>query len=584
MRKIILMFAILLAMSFLMAQERYTADISYYDLNATPYYTQVPRTITAGTYTVVGTRFTPLYPVTLLNGINVRISTMLAGAPSGVKVEIYAVDAVTHLPTGFALASVTKAWASLTLGAWNFFDFSASGLSFAAGQEFFAAQSCPNGSPGATWYGPYLNQLTAAAHSYRFYTSGTATGWVGYLGEWHMSANVNYNAPFHDVSASSLWFSGDLLLPPGASISYEADVENTGDQDETNVPVTIEISDITYPARTVLYTNTQIIPSLLAGATAHVTNFPAYQYNTAGEYIVTLRTGLTSDMDATNNMINLEQQVVVLPTTLTYDDGTPDGAWAPNVGGNYFLNEFECPVGPVLVTDLHFYIWPNTWPSPGSTTMGISVFDDDGFDADGNPCAPGTEVYSARVDCTQGAWNTYNIANSLVMFSSGKFFVGFKTLADYPNCPGLAVDNSGPHSAWKVSWESSEGLWYQSYPEYDMDWMIRASVDYVGFWPPENLSVTQMGNDILLDWEDVDEASYYHVYSGITPYTITTPLGAEVGVSNYTDVNGAAGSKKFYSVKAVMDAGAKSYSTDSVIKKAAAFKLNNCQQALKLAD
>ena len=33
-----------------------------------------------------------------------------------------------------------------------------------------------------------------------------------------------------------------------------------------------------------------------------------------------------------------------------------------------------------------------------------------------------------------------------------------------------------------------------------------------------------------------------------------------------------------------MDAGAKSYSTDSVIKKAAAFKLNNCQQALKLAD
>jgi hypothetical protein len=317
MKKTLLLIAILLAMSFLMAQERYNADIGYYDESLALYYTQVPRTITAGTYTVVGTKFTPLYPVSLLQGINVRISSQSAGSPNSVKVEIYAVDPVTQLPTGFALASVTTAYADIILNDWNFFDFSSFNLSFAAGQEFFAAQSCTNGVPGTTWYGPLLNLAPLPTHSYRYFTTGTTTGWVNYTGEWHMSANVEYDAPFHDVSASSLWFTGDLLLPQNASVAYEADVTNTGDQNETDVPVTIEIADITYPTRTVVYTNTQTVPSILVNEEVHVAGFPAYEFATPGEYIVTLRTELPTDMLPSNDQVLLEQQIVVLPTTLT---------------------------------------------------------------------------------------------------------------------------------------------------------------------------------------------------------------------------------------------------------------------------
>jgi len=549
MKKLLLPIAILLAMSFLTAQTRYNADIGYYDESLALYYTQVPRTVAAGTYTVVGTVFTPLYPVTLLQGINVGISSMNLGSPNSVKVEIYNVDPGTGLPTGFAVASVTKPYSELTLGGWTFFDFSSVGLSFAAGQKFFAAQSCTNGVPGTTWYGPYLNLAALPTHSYRYFTSGTTTGWVNYTGEWYMSANVEYDAPFHDVSASSLWFTGDLLLPLNSQIAYGADVTNTGDQAETNIPVTIEISDATYPTRTVLFTDTQTVSSLAVDGEGHV-DFLPYTFTAAGEYVVTVRSELPTDMDASNDEVYLEQQVVVLPTTLTYDDGTADGAWAPNSAGQYFVNEFECPVGPVHITDLHYYIWPDTWPTPGSTSMGIAVFDDDGFDADGNPGAPGTILYYNDVTCTRGAWNTYNVADALLIVGSGKFFVGWRAIDAYPNCPGMAVDNTAPWSAWKVSWEGAPGDWYNEYPEYTMDWMIRASVAYIEFWSPEGLTISQNGSDIVLDWMDVPEAEYYSVYQGPTISTVVTPIGTDIGTSEFSHINGATGTSSFYKVTA----------------------------------
>lgn len=554
-RTLLIIAIILIAISTAWAQDRYNADIQYFDESQTAYYTQCPRTIAAGTYTLLGTSFDPLYPVSLLNGIYVYMYTS-AGSPSGVKIEVYATD-VNGLPTGlFPLASLTKAYSEITWNAWNYFDFSTLNLSFDAGEKFFVAYSIPNGVPGTTWAGPLLNLAATPAHSYRYFTTGT-TGWQPYAGEWYFAANVEYDAPFYDVAASSIWFTGDIFLSPGTSVNYEADVENVGDQAVSNVPVTIEISTITY-TREIVYTNTQIVPTIGIGEEVHVTGFPAFEYTNPGEYIVTLRTGLGTDMNNLNDSMTLEQQIVTFPTVLTYDDGTADGAWAPNTAGNYFANKFESPVGPLAVTSLQYYIWADTWPAPGTTTMGIAVFDDDGLDGDGNPGAPGTQLYYADVTCTRGAWNTYDISGSGVLVPDGSFFVAWKALDAYPNCPGMAVDNNAPWTAWKASWQSDGAVWYAQYPEYQMDWMMRAGVDYVEFWTPEDLTINYSGNDILLDWMDVPAANFYEIYHGTAPDAITNRIGTDVNVSNYTHINALSQERGFYKVTASTEEMARS--------------------------
>jgi hypothetical protein len=553
MKKTFILIALLLAMSFLMAQ-RYVTDISYYDDSGAhaQYYTQVPSAVVSE----IGVRFTAEYPITQLQALHFYLYGVV-GAPTGLIVKVHNADA-NGLPTGMALGTTTIAPANLTVGGWNDLDVTGWTLSFAQGAKFIMTLSCQGGVATTIGYQFLLNRIASTefpSHSVRLYNGA----WVAYQGvtvggvansggEYHMSATVDYNAPFHDVSAKSLWFTGDLFLDLNQSVAYEADVENTGDQTETNVPVTLQIENVTYPARTIVYTNTQNVASMAPAAIAHIATFPAYQFATAGEYVVTLMTTLPVDMDATNNTVYLEQQVIVLPTTYSYDDGTAESAWAPNVAHNYFANEFESPYGPVILTDLHFYMWGTAWPSPGSTNMGIAVFDDDGYDADNLPGAPGTRLYYSEVTCTRGAWNNYDISDAQVIIGSGKFFVAYRSLDDYPNVPGLAVDNNYPWSAWKVSWETSEGLWYQSYPDFNMDWMIRATGSYIEFWAPEDLTIMQSGNDINLDWTDVPEASYYDVYQGTSPTTITNRIGANVTGSQYTITGGANGEKSFYKV------------------------------------
>jgi fibronectin type 3 domain-containing protein len=83
-----------------------------------------------------------------------------------------------------------------------------------------------------------------------------------------------------------------------------------------------------------------------------------------------------------------------------------------------------------------------------------------------------------------------------------------------------------------------------------MDWMIRASVDYIEFWAPKNLAVSNLGDDINLAWDIVPAATTYNIYKGTTPTTITTPLATGVAGHGYTDVNAATDSKAFYKVSA----------------------------------
>lgn len=557
MKRLLLLAAILMmAFSMAWAQSRYVTDISYYDDSGahTIYYTQIPST----TVTELGVRYTAVYPITQLQAANFYLYGIV-GTPTGAIVKIYNVD-TNGFPTGFPLGVVNVPRANLTTGGWNTVDLTSLNLSFAQNAKFVITVSVDGGTVGTAALQFFLNRIASTefpSHSVRLisgawaaYQGVTLGGVANSGGEYFISATVNYNAPYHDVAASSIWFTGQVFLQQNQTVTYEADITNVGDQVETNIPVTIEIADATYPSRTILFTDTQYVATMNPTDVAHVNTFAGYTFANPGEYIVTLRTGLVGDMDATNNELYLEQQVVVLPTTLTYDDGSNEGAWAPNVAGNYFANEFTCPIGPVHVQQIHFYVYGSTWPSPGSTTMGIAVFDNDGLDGDGNPGAPGTQLYYAEVPVTRGAWNTFDITNSHVIVGDGHFFVAYKSLADYPNCPGMGVDNNTPYTAWKVSWETSGGSWYQVYPEYEMDWMIRATVDYIEFWTPEDLTITQLGPDIILDWTDVPATNYYEVYQGDAPDHITNRIGTDITDSTFLHAGGALDGKSFYKVTA----------------------------------
>jgi len=547
----------MLAISFVFAIEHYVTDIGYYDESGTHtiYYTQVP----SATVTKIGVKFTAAYPITQLQYANFYHYNAVVGTPTAVLVEVFTPD-VNGYATGVPLASVQVPRASITANAWNSVNLTSFNLSFAAGQQFIICLSAVGGTATTACFQFFLDRIASTefpSHSMRYrsgawelYQGFTIGGVANSGGEYFISATVNYNAPYHDVAAQSLWFTGDLLLAQGTSVEYEADVKNTGDQNETNIPVTIEIADITYPARTVVFTDTQYITSLAAGDSIHVNTFSSYTYNTPGEYIVTLYTGLGTDMNPDNDAIYLEQQVVVLPANLTYDDGTADSAWAPNVALNEFANEFECPVGPFKVNQLQFHVWDVAWPTPGTTDLGIVVYDDDGLDVDGNPNAPGTELYYQQVTVTRGAWNTFDVSAGDIILPGGKFFVAARFLQAYPNCPGLSVDNNPPWSSWKVSWEKSGTDWYQSYPDYNEDWMIRAGVDYIEFWPPEDLAIYKVGNDAYLEWGGVPAANSYDVFQGTDPANVTTEIASNIANNNYTHVNGALSDKSFYYVKA----------------------------------
>ncbi|MBW6513964.1 MAG: hypothetical protein K0B87_04315 [Candidatus Syntrophosphaera sp.] len=535
----------LLAASLLLAQDRYGAQISYYDSGQPVYFTQCPRTSSSGTYTALGTRFSLQHPVSLLNGFDVYCHAY-GGAVSGIQLDVYSL-AEGELPEASLLvASVSKDFGDIVWQDWNYFDLSALGLSFAADEEIFLAFSVPNGDPGSVWAGPKLNQTDAPAHSYRYFTEGTETGWVGYAGEFFFSASVEYDAPFHDASAEQIWFNGEMFLLPGTEAAYEADIRNSGGEIETDIPVTLEISLAEGLSSSVVYSNTQYVSSLDPDETAHISSFPSYIYQVPGEYVVTLRAELAGDMDPANNETYLEQRVVNLPATLSYDDGSAEGAWAPNSSGIYFANQFDPPLAPMLVTDLHFYIWPETWPSPGSDMIGMAVFADDGTGA------PGTQLFYQEASCVRGAWNSYAIPDAGVVVN-GRFFVAFTTLADYPNSPGLAVDRDPPHSGWLVSWTGSGNSWYNAAPEDNMDWMIRATAQSHAFWPPQELAISLDGNDVLLDWADVPDASFYQVYRGNEPENILNRIGPDLTDSEFTDPEAAVEPMSFYRVTATTE-------------------------------
>ena len=187
--------------------------------------------------------------------------------------------------------------------------------------------------------------------------------------------------------------------------------------------------------------------------------------------------------------------------TLGYDDGTAENAWAFYAAGNGWGVKFTPAQYPVNVDGALIYFWGNDWPNPGGNLMDLWIVDDDGANG-----APQTVLYSAEgVTITRGDWNYIELP-SKIMITEGSFYIFYIQHDDYPNCPGLAIDESTIPPAG-TQWEYVNGTYIDT--TYDGAWMIRAVVspggDPLDPLPPSNLTAYSdytTPTEITLTWDD----------------------------------------------------------------------------------
>jgi len=369
-----------------------------------------------------------------------------------------------------------------------------------------------------------------------------------------MDATVEYeSAPeFHDYQVSNLTFYGFFLpTETRANIDFDADIYNSGTYDETNVEIELVVTDTTY-SRSVVYSNSQYIS--LTSETGGTVYFDTWTVSTPGEYIVTVTSKLTGDYDPSNDVIDLEQQVCSYPTELTYDDGTAETAWVKNTTGNGFANKFTPPYIPYSISDISFHVWADTWPDPGSNEMKIMILNDDGTDG-----SPGSILYEEIVTVVRDAWNVFDLSGSRsIVLEDGSFYVASISTADYPNCPGQSVDNSGPFAGQNIAWDLQDGVWTQGYASFGDEYMIRASVGAVSLTVPQDVTIDTTPNgadvDVLISWTAVPGANSYIVYRTDDP-NAEFPGGwtAETGISGTSWSYTTNRTKRFYKVIASTD-------------------------------
>lgn len=537
MKRLIILMLVLMAMSLVGA-----TNIHYYQNLSS--YIQVPKNYTPAAYSLtrVATVFEPTGSC-IVNNVGIRFYNA-AGTHAGgnATATLRRVDAAgLIIETGLGAPAVTILSANLTFySGVTVFDFAAAGFTEAqrtipAGEKFAIVLSCPNNAgnpPNNTVFFSPLGGNASMGHSYAYWTDD---GWLlieeafsaGF--EWCWDADVTYVGNFIDIAAKSLYFTGDLFLQPGETIAYEADVKSN-----SSIPITADVKLSVYdqasPA-TAIWSHTLTNQSFPDTAVVHLV-FPAYTYPAVeGDYRVVLSVYNALDMNADNNMTDLEQITFLPPGNMDYlNDALPAGnafGWnadnEPEVGVDFWYS-----AAPLKLNTVGFRIWDNTWPAnvAGHEFLKYAIYNW----VEGMPNL--LYVTPAPVPCVLGQWNDYDVsAQGLTFAADEKFMVTYKQYNLYPACPGLAVDDTAPVSGWATSyyWDPVDG-WMLG---YDDDFMIRAGVEelILGVEAPI-VSIILDGGYPTIEWAEVTGAVSYNVYGSNDPEALVPWTPIESGIQD----------------------------------------------------
>jgi bacillopeptidase F (M6 metalloprotease family)/subtilisin family serine protease len=156
---------------------------------------------------------------------------------------------------------------------------------------------------------------------------------------------------------------------------------------------------------------------------------------------------------------------------IKYDDGVADNAQAFFQSGNGFAMRMtpDPTKGTAMLAAASFFTWDESWPNPGGTAFAVSV-----WDASGEGGTPGRQVAGPiPATATRGAWTTVDLS-SLGLSFAGDFYLVYVQVGDYPNVPGLGIDDT---TDARRGWVYVNGGWEQL-PNGFGNFMMRANVLY----------------------------------------------------------------------------------------------------------
>ncbi|HYF94394.1 MAG TPA: S8 family serine peptidase [Symbiobacteriaceae bacterium] len=172
---------------------------------------------------------------------------------------------------------------------------------------------------------------------------------------------------------------------------------------------------------------------------------------------------------ATETMDMWLEPFVGMPGEIAYDDGSAENAWGYYTAGNGWAVRMSPPAGQsVLLRGARIFLWDESWPSPGGNSFRAAVYE---AKPDGTP----GRLLGGPVRVPNGVRGEFNDVDfsSLGLVLNGDFFIAYIQDTDYPNTPGMAVDESSPKT--DRNWALSSGNWAAW--DGDGNFMIRALVD-----------------------------------------------------------------------------------------------------------
>ncbi|MEN9978773.1 MAG: T9SS type A sorting domain-containing protein [candidate division WOR-3 bacterium] len=250
--------------------------------------------------------------------------------------------------------------------------------------------------------------------------------------------------------------SGGMFAVNGQPITFWGVIQNTGNQAE---PQFRAVARVRNQAGSVVFIDSTNVQALNPSETDSVVFTRTWTPSSNGVYTIQVISKLPGDAVPVNDTVTIELRVVTLPTTLTYDRGTPTNSMYWNGPGG-FGNRFVPPVYPCSISSARVYMQATT-----STPVAIGIYDDNGPGG-----SPGDTLYIATVNVLNADWYTINPPNPIVI-TDGAFFVG--ATSEVTGSPSFGMDSVPPLSY--QGWEYT-GVWAPSRDASMRDIMANATV------------------------------------------------------------------------------------------------------------
>lgn len=322
--------------------------------------------------------------------------------------------------------------------------------------------------------------------------------------------------------------SGGMFAINQRPITFWGIIQNTGNQSE---PQFRAIARVRSQSGSVVFIDSTDVRALNPSETDSVVFTRTWTPTTNGVYSIQVISKLPGDVVPVNDTVTIELRVVTLPTTLTYDRGTPTNLMYWNGPGG-FGNRFVPPVYPCSITGARVYMQA-TNPTP----CAIGIYDDNGLGG-----SPGDTLYIATVTVSAANWYTVTPPQPIVI-TDGAFFVG--ATSEVSGSPSFGMDSVPPLSY--QGWEYT-GVWAPSRDAPMRDIMANATITgQVGITEllpeptrlPGRLEVTpNPGTGVLRLSLSAEDEALVEVFDATGKLVSTTYLTKGIGI---LDTRGLAG-------------------------------------------